>query len=253
MAISTEEHAEQPWHTDRSVYARACPSVDFAFAFRVTTCGAAGTTRTSSSATRGRQRVGAGSRCIGLLLPHLHRDWAHPYHICTRTRLTAATSAPGLGSPLPHLHRERAYSCHICTGTGLTPVGPPPLCGRCADEHPRTRAHVRWFHAAGRGDHHPMRAVRTRPHLHRDRAHPSHIGAETALAPDPAGRHGHTIRCARSALHTAGRVLGARVGVWSGCVPLHTADQREHSVITTRSLNVRHANSNATPLGHSIA
>ena len=29
--------------------------------------------------------------------PHLHRDSAHPCHICTGTRLTAATSAPGLG------------------------------------------------------------------------------------------------------------------------------------------------------------
>jgi hypothetical protein len=32
-----------------------------------------------------------------------------------------ATSAPGLGSPLPHLHREWARPCHICTGTGLAP------------------------------------------------------------------------------------------------------------------------------------
>ena len=33
--------------------------------------------------------------------PHLHRDWAHPAHICTGTGLTPA---------------------HICTGTGLTPA-----------------------------------------------------------------------------------------------------------------------------------
>ena len=43
-------------------------------------------------------------------LPHLHRDWAHPCHICDGTGLTPATSAPGLGSPccspLPHLHRD---------------------------------------------------------------------------------------------------------------------------------------------------
>jgi hypothetical protein len=39
-------------------------------------------------------------------LPHLHRDWAHPCHICIGTGLTPATSAPGLGSPLPHLHRD---------------------------------------------------------------------------------------------------------------------------------------------------
>jgi hypothetical protein len=29
-------------------------------------------------------------------LSHLHRDWAHPGHICTKTGLTPATSAPGL-------------------------------------------------------------------------------------------------------------------------------------------------------------
>jgi hypothetical protein len=29
--------------------------------------------------------------------------WAHPSHICSRTGLTAATSAPGLGLPCPHL------------------------------------------------------------------------------------------------------------------------------------------------------
>jgi hypothetical protein len=33
---------------------------------------------------------------LGSPLPHLHRDWAHPCHICAGTGLTAATSAPGL-------------------------------------------------------------------------------------------------------------------------------------------------------------
>ena len=32
----------------------------------------------------------------------------------------APTSAPGLGSPLPHLHRDWAHPCHICARTGLT-------------------------------------------------------------------------------------------------------------------------------------
>ena len=41
-------------------------------------------------------------------LPHLHRDSAHHCHICTGTRLTPTTSAPGLGSPLPHLHQDWA-------------------------------------------------------------------------------------------------------------------------------------------------
>ena len=58
------------------------------------------------------------------------RDWAHPCHICTGTRLSPATSAPRLGSPvptsaprlgspLPHLHRDSAFPCHICTGAGI--------------------------------------------------------------------------------------------------------------------------------------
>ena len=33
---------------------------------------------------------------------------AHPFHICSGTRLAPATSAPGLGSPLPHLRRDSA-------------------------------------------------------------------------------------------------------------------------------------------------
>ncbi len=43
---------------------------------------------------------------LGPPLPHLHRDCAHPCHICTGTAPTPATSAPGLGPPLPHLHRD---------------------------------------------------------------------------------------------------------------------------------------------------
>jgi hypothetical protein len=42
----------------------------------------------------------------GVPLPHLHRDWAHPCHVCAGSGLTPATSAPGLGSPLPRLHRD---------------------------------------------------------------------------------------------------------------------------------------------------
>jgi hypothetical protein len=34
-----------------------------------------------------------------------------PCHICTR-----------LGSPLPHLHRDWARPYHVCTGTGLAPA-----------------------------------------------------------------------------------------------------------------------------------
>jgi hypothetical protein len=36
----------------------------------------------------------------GARKPQLHRGWAHPCHICTRTGLKPATSAPGLGRGL---------------------------------------------------------------------------------------------------------------------------------------------------------
>jgi hypothetical protein len=45
----------------------------------------------------------------------LHRDWAHPRHICIGTGLTPATSAARLGSPLPHLQRNWAHPAHLCT------------------------------------------------------------------------------------------------------------------------------------------
>ena len=34
----------------------------------------------------------------------------------------SATRAPGVGSPLPHLHRDWARPCHICAGIGLAPA-----------------------------------------------------------------------------------------------------------------------------------
>ncbi len=57
------------------------------------------------------------SRVTGSLL----RDWAHPTHICFWIGLTPATSASGLGSQLPHLRRDWA---HPYPGrAGLTPRG----------------------------------------------------------------------------------------------------------------------------------
>jgi hypothetical protein len=163
---------------------------------------------------------------LGSPLPHLHRDSAHRCHICTGTRLTAATSAPGLGSLLPHLCARglgspplarRRFAAGVPTNIlalALTCVGSMPLdaaiiirCVRCA------RAHI----CTGTGLTPPTSAPRLR-----------------SPPADPAGRHGHTIRC--SALHTAGRVLGARVGVWSGCVRLHThGGSRQHSAPPDRS------------------
>ena len=49
-------------------------------------------------------------------LPHLHRDWARPCHICT-----------GTGGHPCHICNgtDRAHPCHICTGTD-TPHSPLP-------------------------------------------------------------------------------------------------------------------------------
>ena len=59
-------------------------------------------------------------------LPHLLQDWARPCHICSKTGLALATSAPGLSSPLPHLCRDWARPCHICSETELTPATSAP-------------------------------------------------------------------------------------------------------------------------------
>ena len=90
---------------------------------------------------------------LGSPLPHLHRNWARPCHICTGTGLTPATSGPGLGSPLPHLHRDWARPCHICTGTGPD----PPTSASGLDP--------------------------SVPHLRRDWTHPCHICTGTGPAP----------------------------------------------------------------------
>jgi hypothetical protein len=49
---------------------------------------------------------------LGSPQPLMHRDWAHPCHICTGTGLTSATCAPGLASPLPHLQQDWAHQVH---------------------------------------------------------------------------------------------------------------------------------------------
>ncbi len=53
-----------------------------------------------SGRTRGRLSTSAPG--LGSPRPHLHRNWAHPSHICTGTGLALPTSAPGLGSPAIH-------------------------------------------------------------------------------------------------------------------------------------------------------
>jgi hypothetical protein len=61
--------------------------------------------------------------------PHLHRDWAHPCHICIGTGPIPTTSAPGLRRPLPHLHRDWAHPAHICAETGPAPATSAPGLG----------------------------------------------------------------------------------------------------------------------------
>jgi hypothetical protein len=117
------------------------------------------------------------------ILPHLHRDGAHPSHICTGTGLVLChicawtwpspppTSASGLGSrlatsdqdwapTLPHMHRSGLPSCRICAGLGLTPPTSAPGLGS-----PRPHLRRDWAHP--------------RPKLRGDWAHPSQICAGT--------------------------------------------------------------------------
>ena len=49
---------------------------------------------------------------LGSPQPLMHRDWAHPCHICTGAGLAPTTSAPGLASPLPHLQQDWAHQVH---------------------------------------------------------------------------------------------------------------------------------------------
>jgi hypothetical protein len=73
----------------------------------------------------------------------MHLCWS-----CTGSGLNPTTSTPGVGSPLPHLHRDWAHPCHICTGTERSPAHictetePTPAAGE------RVRAH-NWKRALG--------------------------------------------------------------------------------------------------------
>jgi hypothetical protein len=101
--------------------------------------------------------------------PHLHRDWAHPAHICTRTGLTPPHSCATAG----------AHSCHICTGTGLTPVAPQlhrDWARRCTGRTPATSSPGldRWDPHRGHTDgalpapppHHALTHSFTHSHTH---------------------------------------------------------------------------------------
>ncbi len=76
---------------------------------------------------------------LGSFLPHLHRIWARPCHICTGTGLTPATSAPALGSPPPHLHRDWAHPRQIRSDYAFNcPTHGMRCMGVCQDSCHRT-------------------------------------------------------------------------------------------------------------------
>ena len=59
--------------------------------------------------------------------PAEHRDWAHSCHICARTGLTCATSAPGLRPPrqLVMIMSDHLTPLPIHRGYSLSPLGYP--------------------------------------------------------------------------------------------------------------------------------
>jgi hypothetical protein len=139
------------------------------------------TMRQSADWYAGRPPLGG----LGAPLPHLHRDWAHPRHICTGTGLTPTHMCTRIrhdlrpqlhqnwARPCPHLHWDWACPCHSCTATGLTPA--TSALGLGSSRHicagtglaPATSA-------LGLGS--------PPPHLHRDRATPSHLQCMRACA-----------------------------------------------------------------------
>jgi hypothetical protein len=97
-------------------------------------------TRRSSARAGHRNCCPPAQRCTPLV-PHLHRDWAHPSHIGGGTGLTPptsapglgltpSTSAPGLGSPLPHLHRDLVSSRRAVPVAARACHGPSGLARR---------------------------------------------------------------------------------------------------------------------------
>ena len=54
----------------------------------------------------------------GPILPHLHRDWAHPSHFRTETGLTPPTSAPRLGLETATLDAHKAFA--VCCASHVS-------------------------------------------------------------------------------------------------------------------------------------
>ncbi len=142
---------------------------------------------------------------LGSPVPHLHPDWARPYHICTQSGLTPNSArdrahpcsiCTRIGLTLPHLHRDWARPYHMCTQSGLTPHSAPgpgsPLQHLHEDwAHPCPHLHRDWARPnrilhrdwARPGTLHQPRLGSPLPQLRRDRAHPCHICTGTGLTP----------------------------------------------------------------------
>jgi hypothetical protein len=64
----------------------------------------------------------SGIPLLSSVLPHLHREWAHPFHICPGTALGPATSAPGLRAPATSAPGTGPTPATSAPGTALAPV-----------------------------------------------------------------------------------------------------------------------------------
>jgi hypothetical protein len=114
--------------------------------------------------------------------PHLHRDWAHPCHICIGTGLTPARICAGTGLAPAHICAGTGLApAHICAGTGLAPAH---ICIR-------DWAHPLPTSAPGRGSPLPTSASGTGlipcPHLRRDGARTVQVVEALKARPLPRG------------------------------------------------------------------
>ena len=86
------------------------------------------------SLRRGQSGLAAAS-ASGLRTPHLPRDCARPGHICARTGLVHAKSAPALCLPRPYLRRDCTHGCP----TSASGLGSPQTDSEPCPESSRAR------------------------------------------------------------------------------------------------------------------
>ena len=116
------------------------------------------------------------------------RDLAHPGHICARTGLTPATSAPGLGSPfpnlhpaglgshVPHLHQNWALPCSVAYMGPVTQAGYGQRVVVLESALPRSRTRTTRTHTE------PRTRTRSRTHTRTQRHTLTHRRAHTRHA-----------------------------------------------------------------------